>query len=248
MMRMKEEWKEIVTAGLDLIFPPSCNHCDERTGGGENLLCEECCSQLKRIRRPYCSCCGRVFPGTGDNHLCGDCLTPSWAFDTARSIFAFEDVIAGLVHTLKYAGDMSALDTIKWISGRSTVLQDFEIPDIILPVPLHKKRLRKRGFNQALLLALEIFSNDRKKIVVNLLKRQADTASQTSLSGIERRKNLRNAFRVDNPSKVVGLNALIVDDVFTTGSTVNECAIVLKAAGAKRVDVLTLCRADKFIS
>jgi ComF family protein len=143
---------------------------------------------------------------------------------------------------------MSALDTIKWISGRSTVLQDFEIPDIILPVPLHKKRLRKRGFNQALLLALEIFSNDRKKIVVNLLKRQADTASQTSLSGIERRKNLRNAFRVDNPSKVVGLNALIVDDVFTTGSTVNECAIVLKAAGAKRVDVLTLCRADKFIS
>jgi len=141
---------------------------------------------------------------------------------------------------------MNGLEAIGWLSGQSTLLQDIDTPDIILPVPLHIKRLRQRGFNQALVLARRLFFDDRKKLRFNLLSRQADTASQTGLSGIERRKNLKNAFRVESPSKIAGRQILIIDDVFTTGSTVNECAKALKAAGAKRVDVLTICRADKF--
>jgi ComF family protein len=248
MMAIREKWKTVITASLDLLFPPSCPSCKKMTGDNDRLLCRDCHSQLNFIKTPYCSCCGREFPGDGDNHLCGECLKSSWAFDKARSLFSYEDVIAELIHNLKYLGNMNGLQTIEWISRQSTLLQDFDSIDIILPVPLHIKRLQQRGFNQSLILARRIFANDRKKIRFNLLTRQADTPYQTGLSGAERRKNLRNAFSIQNPSDIAGRNTLLVDDVFTTGSTVNECAKVLKAAGAKRVDVLTICRADKFVS
>ncbi len=164
-----------------------------------------------------------------------------------RSLFAYEEIIAGLIHNLKYAGDMNGLDTIEWICAQSALLQDFDSPDIILPVPLHKKRLQQRGFNQSLILAQKLFPNDKKKIRVDLLARKANTQNQTGLSGTERRKNLKNAFSVRNPYKIAGQKAVLIDDVFTTGSTANECAKALKATGAKRVDVLTVCRADKFV-
>ena len=248
IMAMKENWRNAVTAGLDLLFPPSCPCCKEIAGDNDRPLCRECRSQLKFIKTPYCSCCGRVFPGSGNNHLCGDCLNSSWAFDKARSLFSYEKIIAGLIHKLKYAGDMNGLEAIEWMSGQSGVLQDLDTPDIILPVPLHIKRLRQRGFNQAMILAQVLFPHDRRKIRFDLLSRQANTTSQAGLSGIERRKNLRNAFSVKIPSEIAEKKTLIIDDVFTTGSTVNECAKALKTAGCKRVEILTICRADKILA
>lgn len=240
-----ENLREIIKAGLTLLFPPTCSCCKKMTGNNCQPLCRECFAQLKFIKSPYCSCCGRVFPGRGDNHLCGDCLKSSWTFDKARSLFAYEEIIAGLIHNLKYSGDMTGLETIEWISGQSTLLQDFDTHDIILPVPLHIKRLRKRGFNQALVLAKCLFPEEKKKIRHDILIRNTDTPSQAGLDGTKRRKNLQNVFIVEDPSEIAERKMLLFDDVFTTGSTVNECAKALQAAGAKRVDVLTICRSDK---
>ena len=248
MITMKEKLKNVATASMDLLFPPSCSYCKEITGGINRFLCVECFSQLKFIKAPYCTCCGRDFYSGSDNHLCGDCLKSSWNFDKARSIFAYEEIIAGLIHGLKYSGDMTGLETLQHLSRQSPVSDDLSIPDFILPVPLHIKRLRERGFNQALMLEKKIFPEEKEKIRYNILLRQTDTPTQTGLSGKERRENLKNAFIVKRPSEIIGKNILILDDVFTTGSTVNECAKVLKTAGCKRIEVLTICRADKILS
>jgi len=248
MMTMKKTLQNVSKASLDLLFPPSCSYCKEATVGSDKYLCQKCFSQLKFIKTPYCTCCGRVFSSCDKNHLCGDCLKPSWAFDKARSLFSYEEVIAGLIHNLKYSEVMTGFNTFRWLSKQSALLDDLTIPDVILPVPLHIKRLRQRGFNQALLLAKSLFSDDKKKIRHDLLARQVDTPSQTGLSGIERRKNLRNAFVIKNPSSLNGKNVLIFDDVFTTGSTIHECTKALKLVGVDRVEALTICRADKIFS
>ncbi|MBI5556992.1 MAG: ComF family protein [Deltaproteobacteria bacterium] len=130
---------------------------------------------------------------------------------------------------------------------QSVGCQDLISPDRIIPVPLHMNRLRQRGFNQSLLLARAFFPDQRNKIIKTALRRQRDTIAQTGLTGLSRRKNLRDAFVVEKKDDVSGKKILLIDDVFTTGTTVNECARVLKQAGAERVDVLTLARvAEKF--
>ncbi len=243
-----EKLREIIKASLDLLFPPSCPLCKTVTGNTDKLLCGECFSQLKFIKTPYCSYCGRAFSSGSDDHLCGDCLKSSWNFDKARSIFAYEEIIAGLIHGLKYSGNMTGLETFQHLSRQSPVSDDLSIPDLILPVPLHIKRLRVRGFNQALLLAKKLFPEEKEKIKYDILLRQMDTPTQTGLSGKQRRENLKHAFIVKRPSEITGRNILILDDVFTTGSTVNECAKVLKTAGCRRVEILTICRADKTLA
>ena len=101
--------KEIFMAGLDLLFPPSCPGCKEMICNSESLLCNDCFVQLQFIEIPYCNCCGKEFPGGGENHLCGDCLKSSWKFDRARSLFAYEGIIAGLIHNLKYSGKTTGM-------------------------------------------------------------------------------------------------------------------------------------------
>ncbi len=243
-----EKLREIIKAGLTLLFPPTCSCCNEMTGNNCQPLCGECLAQLKFIKTPYCSCCGRAFLGSGENHLCGVCLKSSWAFDKARFLFIYEEVIAKLIHDLKYSGQTKGISTFRWLSKQSVVLKDINTPDFILPVPLHMKRLRKRGFNQALVLAKSLFPEEKKKIRYNILLRKMDTPAQAGLSGIERRKNLKNAFAVEKASELIGKKVLILDDVFTTGSTLNECAKVLKAAGCTNVEVLTICLSDKIVS
>jgi ComF family protein len=127
----------------------------------------------------------------------------------------------------------------------SPIPEDMVKPDLVLPVPLHIKRLRRRGFNQASLLAVSFFPEEKKKIKNTILFRKRETVPQTGLNGSLRRKNIKNAFFVEAPEQVKGKNIVLIDDVFTTGTTVNECAKVLVKAGAKQVDVLTLARAEK---
>lgn len=214
-------------------------------GKGAGCLCEDCLARLQFIRTPYCTCCGRAFSCGSDNHLCGDCLKSSWKFDKARSLFAYEEIIAGLIHRLKYSGSLTGLTTLQHLWRQSPVVDDLDAPDIILPVPLHIKRLRERGFNQALLLARKLFSEEKERIRYDILARKKDTPAQTGLSGKQRRKNLKNGFSVEKASEIAGKNVLILDDVFTTGATVNECTKALKRAGCRKVEVVTICRADR---
>ncbi len=150
--------------------------------------------------------------------------------------------VTSLIHSFKYHGSTASLGSFAALYQQVNPLPAEYDPDLIVPVPLHHKRLRQRGFNQAQVLARTFFPDRKKKIIPHILARRRDTASQAGLSGAERRKNLKNAFHLSCSDAVRGKKILVIDDVYTTGSTVNECCRILNMAGAMEVQVLTLAR------
>ena len=143
---------------------------------------------------------------------------------------------------LKYGGCLTGVDSLGALAVASGIASQFRTPDLVVPVPLSLLRLRERGFNQALCLAKACFPQWRERIDPDLLQRSRHTPPQSRLSGKERRANLKHAFRLVAPDQVAGLNILLVDDVFTSGSTVHECSLALRSAGAKHIEVFTLAR------
>ena len=215
--------------------------------------CPDCVSSFAAISSPICSCCGIMFKSRqGQDHLCGDCITQPKEFRTARAAVAYDHQLMAVVHRFKYAEKIQLagplgglmLDAYKRFWDREEV-------DLILPVPLHNAKFRKRGFNQSYLLIRRwksISAPMVDKVVgipinTDILIRSKETVSQTGLGRQQRLKNIKGAFKVKNPEKVIAKKLLLVDDVYTTGATVNECARVLLKAGAERVDVLTVARA-----
>ncbi len=154
----------------------------------------------------------------------------------------YQGPLVKAIHSFKYAGKTTGLSSFAVFKNRQILLRDLTEPDLIMPVPLHPRRLRERGFNQALLLANAFFPDRRGKIAPALLARRYWTLPQTGLSGPARRKNIKGAFRVKKPARIAGRQVLLVDDVLTTGATVEECARVLCRAGAREVQVITLAR------
>lgn len=230
---------------LDVLFPPRCTMCDlylSRRGGSR--ICLECWEHVRWIEEPVCSICGMELYAQGDiNPICGECLlhTPPFAF--ARALFYYNDEIRGLVSRLKYKKDTSVLPAIDELVKKCD-LRPYRDCDYVIPVPLHKKRLQKRGFNQALLLAKIFFSGSDVRIRSTLLRRTRNTVPQVSLDGKARRKSLKNAFTVDSGIELSGATVCLVDDVYTTGTTVSECSRELLLNGAKKIIVLTLARVD----
>jgi ComF family protein len=227
----------------DLLFPAHCQGCDRQLD--QNclpLLCSSCLARLSPIISPLCPCCGTPFPA-GKDHLCGACLQNNFAFNRARSIFLYQEPIRSLLVQFKFSGKLSRLDTLAILAEQTATTSLFEEPDLILPVPLHIKRLRSRGFNQSLLIARSCFPEWRRKIKTDLLIRHQATTPQTSLSGRARRNNLQGAFRVCRPGDIADKNLLLVDDVFTTGATLHECAKMLHRAGAEKIEAFTMARA-----
>lgn len=156
-------------------------------------------------------------------------------------MFLYEDPVKEVIHRFKYQGNTACLPSFGRMARNMPELAAMADADWIVPVPLHPKRLRERGFNQALLLARAFFPKDRR-IAHDLLVRTRLTEPQTNFNGNARRRNLKNAFGVVSPHHLHGKKILLIDDVFTTGTTVNECARVLKKNGAAEVMVLTLAR------
>lgn len=228
---------------LDLLLPSFCLACEKPLGPTPDLLfCPDCLERLRFIQSPICPCCGRVYlVAAGGDHHCGACLTTPRHFTRARAVFLYEEPLKKVVHRFKYQGKTACLPSFARLARNLPYLVEMEEADLIVPVPLHPTRLKERGFNQALLLARAFFPKDRR-ITTDLLIRARPTAPQTGFSGAARRTNLKNAFAVVKPDRLSGKKILLVDDVFTTGTTVNECARVLKKAGAAEVMVLTLAR------
>ncbi|MBA2848712.1 ComF family protein [Thermosulfuriphilus ammonigenes] len=218
---------------LDLFFPPQCPSC----GGTVReafCLCDNCQSLTRRVTPPWCPRCGHPF-SRGPDHLCRNCLNELWHFDGLRSSFVYRGPVAKLWARFKYRGDRGAFRTLVKLAAQD--LPAFEV-DLALPVPLHSSRLRERTFNQAWCLLRALWPDLPRRY--NLLLRHRKTASQVTLPPSKRKANVRGAFSVRE--RLSGESLLLVDDVFTTGATVNECVRVLKAAGAGRVLVYTLAR------
>ena len=237
------------TGLLDLLVPPLCLLCGESLGRLENGdredgFCADCRSGMPPMPEARCRTCGRAFEsGLTSAHDCGWCLKSRPPFDRAEAAGLYEEKLREAVHLFKYQG---RTEMVRPLSGYMS--EHLEPPfyppeaDVILPVPLHLKRLKERGFNQALLLAKALFRPWPGMIRFDLLLRERWTEPQINLKGAERRKNVREAFSVPDRSEIQGRRVMLVDDVFTTGATVGECARILKKAGAAQVLVLTLAR------
>ena len=238
--------KGLLNGMADVVFPPLCPMCNAIVHDHKNLpFCESCNSQIKTIIPPLCPACGSPFPGTDDvNHLCGDCLLSPKAFSRARAFGYYDTVLLKAIHAFKYQGET----TLGRHLGRLMAGYDYlDFPaasaSVVMPVPLHRRRLRERTFNQALILARSLAKRYAIPLDFTSLRRHIYTTPQISLGKAERQANVRGAFRVVKPEKVKGAKVLLVDDVYTTGNTLHECARVLIENGAADVMVLTLARA-----
>ena len=243
---MRSQVKRLASGMLDLLYPHRCAGCRKvwllfHQGG----WCRGCLEQLPWIRSPLCPKCGVPFPdspSSGD-HSCGDCLEKPYFFDWARSAAIYAGDLRDRIHQLKFGGKLHWVPPLVDLLVQS--LQEHGPPDVqcILPVPLHARRLRQRGFNQAGLIARSLGSRLALPVRFGILVRQRWTEPQTRLGRSERLQNVKNAFAVAKPDVVKDRSVLVLDDVFTTGTTLNECARVLKKAGAHRVYALTIARA-----
>jgi len=217
------------------------------------FICAKCSGTYMAVESPLCSTCGVVFESReGEDHDCGECLNTPKRFRMARSAGVYDKVLIAAVHCLKYKEKIQLARPLGvllfmafcryWNKGNL---------NLIVPIPLHKKKIRSRGFNTSFLLVKEWAFIAKAlngalpviPVAEDILVRKRWTEPQTGLGRKERLKNIKNAFGVSDSSKVKGKKILLVDDVYTTGATVNECAKVLMKAGAACVDVLTLARA-----
>ena len=233
------------TALLDILFPEHCLSCGTGLIGRQEIsYCARCLQDIRLLWEPFCTKCGKPFEhAAGESHLCGYCLMNGWYFKQARAVVCYKPPVTEAVKMFKYKGKMHGLATFVALAQQYFQYQQLSQPDLLVPVPLHTKRLRQRGFNQALILSRKIFPAWRDRIAPTVLEKHLETQPQTGLRAAERRRNVRNVFMVPKPEKIKNKKILLVDDVFTTGATVNECARILMKSQAFEVNVFTFARA-----
>lgn len=228
---------------LDLFFPPLCHACksyipDLRESDDPSLLiCQPCLAKICLITPPFCDVCGTPFAAAAkDNHTCGACLTEA-PHHTSRSAAVFAGPVQQLIHSFKYGGRVHLAHPLGMLTA--STLRDFRerwAPELILPVPLHRKRLKERGYNQSQLLGAVLAKRWKVPLEVGNLRRLRWTEPQTGLDAKERAGNVRGAFGVKDARRLEGRRVLLVDDVVTTGSTMRACVDALR-----EVDVAAIC-------
>jgi ComF family protein len=236
----------LLKAFLDILFPPLCHACKGFIpDAGEIHLCESCLAVSPLIASPHCTLCGLPFlTEGGSDHLCGCCREAPPAFSAARAALLFDGPVRDLIHRFKYGKKVQHCRPLGLLTARQ--LGPFAATaaaDLIIPVPLHVKRLRERGFNQAVLLGEFLAKEWRLPLSRNNLRRIRWTEPQIHLSAADREENVRGAFAVHDGDGIRQKRIILVDDVYTTGSTVAECAKTLKKSGAEVVFVITVARA-----
>lgn len=231
---------------LGLALPPTCISCGAITGAAGGL-CGPCWGRLSFISRPFCERTGAPFVHDSGLTILPEALDDPPAFDRARAAVTFDQVARDLVHKLKYADrlDLAAPMARMMVQAGADVLPS---ADLLIPVPLHPFRLWRRRFNQAALIGRHLSRATGVPQRTDLLKRRRVTSSQTRLGRAERRDNVSGAFAVcrDAASVLAGRRVVLVDDVYTTGATLDACALVLRRAGVSGVDALTFARVVDF--
>jgi len=228
---------------LDLLFPPLCHVCNAFIpDAGELLICPDCLQKMTFITPPLCPTCGVPFATEGDSgHLCGPCITDPPDYFT-RSATLYAGPVQELIHRFKYGTKVHLCQPLGLIARRAVAEFPDEIPDVVVPVPLHRKRLRQRGFNQSQLLGKVLAKGWRLPMSVGNLRRVRWTEPQTGLDAGDRASNVTGAFAVSKPELLRGRRVLLVDDVLTTGSTMRACVDALKEAEVASVLAVTVAR------
>lgn len=238
---------EFVHRFINLFLPPVCSLCG-RVGEAQvtGSICRDCRRGFTPIRHPLCPSCGRQF-FSGPDHLCGSCEQDQPFYDIARAGGIYRDTLLEAIQKLKYQGGVHlARELGMWLAQCWEEYGSGDPVDMVIPVPLHPRRIRMRRFNQSILLARVVSKRLGLPCDPLTLVRSRDTLPQVGLSVSERKKNVRDAFGIcgGRGRLLKGTSILLIDDVMTTGATIGECARTLKKSGAAKVCVLTLARAE----
>jgi ComF family protein len=228
---------------VDLLYPPHCAVCETSIETGE-WLCSPCTINVQRINKPRCENCSHPFHGLAGNHfVCPNCEGQPFHFEFAVAVMKAGGTTRELIHRFKYAKEQRLAVLLgDWLADAFTDSRFNSFPvDLVVPVPLHAARQREREYNQSELLARHV-AKIRKIPFSDVLRRSRFTNTQTQFDRRERMRNLRDAFKLRNNASVDQLRIVLVDDVLTTGSTLDECARVLIDAGAARVCAIAVAR------
>jgi len=241
-----------ILATLDLVFPALCPVCQATLDADRrDPLCGRCWHAIARLGSPGCDVCGAAAPSAlatdapervrhaPPSRRCWACTTNPPAYDYARSAASYEGAVREALHAFKFSGKRALARPLGDLALECLASLPAEI-EAVIPVPLAPERERERGFNQATLLAERIARRLAVPTKPGWLARVRATRPQSDLSAAERRRNVQDAFRASR--RVAGRHVLVVDDILTTGATLGECARVLRAAGARRIGVLTVAR------
>lgn len=241
LRRAARFWAFVGRCVLDFVFPPQCCVCGAGLAQDERTVCESCWYGIPLIGDQHCVRCG--VPSNGQPDGCAHCASLKWSFRYTRVLAPFEDTARQLIHALKYRRKRSLGPRLGGLLAAA--LRDdvrFGRVDLVLPVPLHRARLKERGYNQSDLLARSLGEALGKPVLADALIRTRNTSAQTQLNAQERRANVAGAFRVRHPEQVAGKHLAVVDDVLTTGATLDACSQALLAAGAQSVFAVVVAR------
>ncbi len=241
----KKEWLRLARAAVDLVYPRNCQFCEQALAEQERgVICGVCLETVRWIEPPCCSRCALPFVGAVEGVFeCGYCKDLDLHFTHAVAGCLARGVVIESIHHFKYHRRMYfGQHLADWMVTAAREGMDWDAVDVVVPVPLHPRKKRERSFNQAEYLARAAGKAFAKPVAVRALRRVRDTKTQTRLDAQERRENLRDAFAACDGAAVQGKKVVLVDDVFTTGATLDACARVLRHAGATEVSVLTVAR------
>lgn len=230
--------KKISGIAMDVVFPKSCPMCDEVMERGR-LICKKCEPKLVYIAEPKCKKCGKQID-SDEAEYCEDCGKTNHYYRKGIAAFQYNDMVSHSIYRFKYHNRRTYAEFYgSAIAAKYREEIERWHADVIIPVPIHERKMIKRGYNQAELIAKELGKNLGIKVDGNYLKRVVNTRPQKEMSRSERKKNMEKAFKISN-SVVKYRKIILVDDIYTTGSTVDACAKVLLAAGACEVNCVCL--------
>ena len=239
-------FRSLLKGLADLIYPRVCLACKAHIKGApsiDELVCMQCWAKIKKNEPPFCHCCGKhLDKKTPAKNICPRCLKRNLYFDRAFSPCVYEGTIKELIHEFKYRDKEYLGKVLGRIMCEFITSHDLPIEyvDAVVPVPLHKAKLREREFNQAEILGKEVSSRFGKAMITGALARHKATKAQADLQEQQRFINMKDSFRVIDQKAIKEKNLLLIDDVLTTGATASQAALALKNAGARIVFVLTL--------
>ncbi len=228
-----------------VLFPPRCPVCDKVVDQRFGMVCPGCQSRLPYVREPRCMICGKPVLNA-ETECCPDCAANAHAFRQGRAAFVYQDPMKQSMYRYKYSNrrEYAAFYAKAFVEQNAIWLSTLCL-DAIVPIPVHPKRYQQRGYNQAALVAREIGSRINVPVREDVLLRVRQTDAQKHLDAKERKNNLKSAFKTTvNELKLK--NILLVDDIFTTGSTVDAAAVKLRAVGAETIYVASICIGKAF--
>ncbi len=229
-----------------IFFPSFCKLCSSLLESPEEkVVCHACLESVKPPRTAFCPICGRYFDYRGEPHICGDCQKSPPPFFCHRSCGKYQEKLKDIILLYKYREFQVLGRDLAFLVDR-ILSDDKELwrgIEAAVAVPLHAKKLKRRGFNQAEIIARIVAKQRNMEFIDRVLVKIKNTPPQTSLVAEERKRNVKGTFSIQKAERIKGKSILLVDDVYTTGSTIRECSSVLKEAGVKGVKAITLAQA-----